>query len=241
MLDNTAPIVLHTNDVYSNSKDYNESEEIVDSSLNAWLESRNLAGDLKIKSSGRNLVSNDYSLIVGNGKFVKFDTSIAPNFANEYFGTTIDGVQNIYQDYENFKFIQLDGADLTTNTLVNANNIVFVTAPNDELEANFKASFTLNGKEYFREFNLNTDKNQILIYGYNETDGYYRIYTNDKENITNAKYLYIRFIDEADDEYQLAELTLRLLLVSRCDEYTWSAWTSSKNACDWNYCPSGRN
>ena len=32
--------------------------------------------DLTIKHEGRNLVSNDYSLIIGNGKFVKFDTRI---------------------------------------------------------------------------------------------------------------------------------------------------------------------
>lgn len=207
MLDNTDPIVLHTNDLYNGSIDYDSSEG-VDKSINAWLNYRKSENDLKVKNVGRNLVSNNYSLIVGNGKFVKFNTDIAKDFAKEYFNSEVNGVHNIYQNYTNFKFIQLDGEDLSDNYNINSNNIASITAPTIELEANFRASFNFGGQEYFREFNLNTDKNQILIYGYNETDGYYRIYTNDNENITNTKYLYIRFIDEAEDEYKLDSLTL---------------------------------
>ena len=205
LLDSSSPVVLQTNEVFDSSVDHNEDSVLNSLDLTNWL-SKN---ELSVKTEGINFVSDNYSLIVGNGKYIKLDPTNAQDFASKYLGLDeVTEIQNIKQNYSGLKIDLKQIAGKTTSnvyTLNNDYNIVSVTPPQEEVEILFTVGFSSGNKTYSRKFDLNTDKNQILIYGKNDIDGYFRVY---QSNITSSKYLYIRFIDEYEDEYKLASLNL---------------------------------
>lgn len=211
LLDNTDPIVLQVNDTI-------DDNENIDEFL-----TRNL-NNLSIKENGRNLVSNNYSLIFGNYKTIKFNvTNINLDFARLYFKN-----QSLLDSA--ICFISIPYDNITVNTEVKyPNNLtsdevkayyekndiynILSINPKENIEVNinFDINYTIGDKTYNeansknKKFTLNTDKNQILFYGYD--DKYYNI---QRESVTNSKQVYIRFLNESiDEDYKLKNLTLK--------------------------------
>lgn len=197
-LDTSSPVVLQVEDIL-------EENETTENFLNTNKD------NLKIKETGRNFVSNNYSLIFGNYKAIKFNIN-AENleFAKVFYDNselTVGDNAIIPSKYSSITIENNETSELSyiKNT---QNNIVCVTAPSDEVDIVYNIKSQINEKEYSYTFNLNTDKNKILIYGYD--DKYFRIYKEDGTNVgvTNSSSVYIRYNDDYIDGFKLDSLQL---------------------------------
>lgn len=195
LLDNTAPIVLQTNALAKIG-----ATSLVDKNDVVITDDK-----ISKKSSGINIVNDDYSLIFGNAKLVRFATSEnVTNFLNNFvsynssFGDYIKSIDS--RNYFSIPYSSITYPNDDYTSLISG-NILQVDAPEQEIERIYKITSNMNGITYSHSFDLNTDKSQILIYGYDNK--YYRIYsskTSEMSNITNSNEVYIRYINNTEDE-----------------------------------------
>lgn len=199
-LDNSSPNVLQCEDILENNED-----------INSFLTDN--ASNLKVKSKSTNFVSTNYSLIFGDYSTIKFEiTTENENFAKSIFGNNISvGSNTVIPTKYNTSSIVVTNKDEALNYIeAKSNNILCVTAPVEEIDINYEIKSTINEKEYIYCFNLNTDKNKILIYASSDENNLYRIYKENEihSGVTNQKTVYIRFNDEYTDGFKLKSLKL---------------------------------
>ncbi|MGN1208234.1 MAG: hypothetical protein ACI4TI_02075 [Christensenellales bacterium] len=219
LLDNTPNVVLESNADVSIGKDASNNDCLVDSF------STNEA-TLHEKSDTLSIVSNNYSLVFGDYKAIEFvvNTNNA-EFAKDYFGKDyfdtnikkVDGTFNkadvisenetpvvkrtLLGNYSDEEKNEIEDY-LDSKQTIKSGNIFSLTP---ELDKEVNCIYTLSLNKTTKQFELNTDRNRILIFG-NKNDTYSRVF---RENPTNADNVYITFVNEVKgDKYDLASLTL---------------------------------
>lgn len=199
-LDNTGSSVLQISDELINLELTNEQK-----------------GKLSYKTSEINLISEDYSLIFGNGKAIKLNsTNLATSkLVGEFIALKESEVQGDYKifahkeiNYTSEKLIE-DSESEDNCTLNTSVGFMTITKPDVEVDR----KYTLNLKDYFSnsnsyQFELNTDKSLVLIWAKNKTDSTLsRVLPNTS---TNKQEVYIRFQnDYVGTEFEITNLTLK--------------------------------
>lgn len=231
LLDSTSPVVLQT----SSLVDFNKSELETDNEFNERIANikNNLSIKLNSSSENEKIISNNYCLIFGNYKTLKFVVnSNNLEFAKKYFNDDALTVKQNVKDNE-----------ISINFPINSNNITYSVKAIDtqnsvkvenfdetynlftidisklngeEIEYNYTLKSLINNIENTYSFVLNTDKNKIYIYNNSSAkiDGdNYRI---QKNSVTNSKEVYITYVDDSlDNNYKLKNLTLSYYAFSK--------------------------
>ncbi len=218
LLDNTENIVLEVNDIVKIGENASGEKDLV-------IDGNSLSENaLSEKSDNMSFVSNNYSLIFGDNKALEFKvTQNNANFAREYFSkkyfgesyieptisnsdNTIFYNQSILRKNEEIS-ISRKSLNSISEEIVNnygkivSGNILNVSPDDNEIDIIFNVK---SGKT-IKQFELNTDRNRILIFG-RKNDEYSRVFNS---SATNSENLYITFIkNNKGDEFDLESLTL---------------------------------
>ena len=196
-LDNTAPTVLQISETLT--------------SLNL---DDNQRDKLTYKSSNLNLISENYSLIFGNGKAISLNNAINLEIVKEFKeldDTEISNNNFKILNYKNIKYTSTKLIPDSENEISSLNEnygIISVTKPESEVDRKYDATLTdYFGNETTYSFEINTDKSLIMIWAKNKSENTLkRILPNSS---TNKEEVYIRYQnDYIGSEYEITSLTL---------------------------------
>lgn len=220
-LDNTESVVLQISETLSD--------------LDLKQEQKN---KLSYKSSETNLISENYSLILGTGKTIELNTSTNTEDLVEVFKAkdveltktlTSNSTSTYYKIFNHTNIAYTSEKLIKDNETIDEslnNGILSIKKPAGEVDR----MYTLTLKDYFNKessykFELNTDKNLIMIAAKNKNESSLpRILPS---AITNKEEVYIRYSnDSADENYTITSLTLNFYNYN--NEYTGFSDESSK-------------
>ncbi len=202
LFDNSPSIALESNSLVSALA---ESKKLVDVSNNEAI--------LNEKDNSLNLISDNYSVIFGDYKVLEFkidDNNLS--FAKEYFNDTnlTTGTTYLKSKLDKIKierkiFSKHSENEIKTIECEVEHNIFSIDLSKNTENKEFDCIYTISLKDVSKKFNLNTDRNQILIFGKKDNITS-RVY---KTHPTNSENVYITFKNKINnDGFDLESLIL---------------------------------
>ena len=200
---------------------------LLDKTENVMLETSNVAnlenieqlvldGKILEKQDYTNMAFDDYSIICGDykGLEIKIDSSAdAVGAFKKFFNDEADvinsGIYSVKIKNEKMNILRenlvsgtIKNVETSTENEILSSGNIFSVNPSEE-EIDYIYTITCGLKK--SKFELNTDKNLILICG-EDNSGKFRVFNS---SATNSEKVYIHFLDDAIDENdKLASLTL---------------------------------